>query len=71
MAAAVQHLEEILKEYFLFRGFTNTLKAFDVELKSDKDKCVRVSTQNFSSLLHDLKYHMLKYFAKMIVVLIS
>lgn len=43
MAAAVQALDEIIKEYLLFRGFTNTLKAFEGEVKLDKDKSFRVS----------------------------
>lgn len=43
MAAAVQALDEIIKEYLLFRGFANTLKTFEAELKIDKDKSFRVS----------------------------
>ena len=43
MAAAVQALDEIIKEYLLFRGFANTLKTFEGELKVDKDKSFRVS----------------------------
>ena len=43
MAAAVQALDEIIKEYLLFRGFASTLKAFEGELKLDKDKSFRVS----------------------------
>ena len=42
MAAAVQVIDDILKEYLLFRGFTSTLKAFDAELKADRDKSFRV-----------------------------
>lgn len=43
MAAAVKALDEIIKEYLLFRGFTNTLKTFEAELKLDKDKSFRVN----------------------------
>lgn len=43
MAAAAQVIDEMLKEYLLFRGFTGTLKSFDAELKADKDKSFRVS----------------------------
>lgn len=31
-------LDEAIKEYLLFRGFTVTLKTFDAELKSDRDR---------------------------------
>jgi hypothetical protein len=60
MAAAVKALDEIIKEYLLFRGFTNTLKTFEAELKLDKDKSFRVSIQenvfaSFSSLRHGIK----------------
>ncbi|XP_059482085.1 WD repeat-containing protein 91 [Neocloeon triangulifer] len=37
----IQYLDELVKEYLLFRGFCNTLKAFDGELKTDKDKGFR------------------------------
>ena len=60
MAAAVKALDEIIKEYLLFRGFTNTLKTFEAELKLDKDKSFRVSIQEnvFASLRHgNIKYY--------------
>ncbi len=56
MAAAVQALDEIIKEYLLFRGFANTLKAFEAELKVDKDKSFRVSKHRkyvLNSLRHE------------------
>jgi WD repeat-containing protein 91 len=39
----VQYMDEMVKEYLLFRGFCTTLKTFDAELKTDKDKGFRVS----------------------------
>lgn len=39
----VQYMDELVREYLLFRGFTATLKSFDNELKIDKDKGFRVS----------------------------
>jgi hypothetical protein len=39
----VQYIDELVREYLLFRGFTLTLKSFDNELKIDKDKGFRVS----------------------------
>ena len=42
MAAAVPMLDDIIKEYLVFRGFSNTLKTFESDLKADKDKSFRV-----------------------------
>ncbi|XP_031557069.1 WD repeat-containing protein 91-like [Actinia tenebrosa] len=43
MADAVPLLDELIKEYLLFRGFTATLKTFENEIKADKDKSFRVT----------------------------
>lgn len=40
--AHVQYMEELIREYLVFRGFATTLKHFDNELKSDKEKSFRV-----------------------------
>lgn len=40
--AHIQLVDELVREYLLFRGFSSTLKAFDNDLKSDKDKGFRV-----------------------------
>ncbi|XP_053669716.1 WD repeat-containing protein 91 [Anopheles nili] len=40
--AHIQYIDGLIREYILFRGFSNTLKSFDNELKSDKDKSFRV-----------------------------
>ncbi|XP_045452532.1 WD repeat-containing protein 91 isoform X2 [Melitaea cinxia] len=40
--AHIQLVDELVREYLLFRGFTSTVKAFDNDLKSDKDKGFRV-----------------------------
>ena len=42
MANLARMVDSMLKEYFLFRGFTTTLKAFENEVKMDKDKSFRV-----------------------------
>lgn len=42
MAAAVPMLDDIIKEYLVFRGFSSTLKSFESDLKADKDKSFRV-----------------------------
>ena len=43
MAAAIGAVDELIKEYFLYKGFVQTLKAFDQEKRDDKDKGLRVS----------------------------
>lgn len=40
--AHVQFMDSIVSEYLLYRGFSSTLKAFDNELKNEKDKGFRV-----------------------------
>ena len=38
---AYQYLDDLVKEYLLFRGFTGSLKAFDSDLRSEKEKAFR------------------------------
>ncbi|XP_048483841.1 WD repeat-containing protein 91 [Plutella xylostella] len=40
--AHIQFVDELVREYLLYRGFTSTLKSFDNDLKADKDKGFRV-----------------------------
>lgn len=40
--AHIQFVDELVREYLLYRGFTATVKAFDSDLKVDKDKGFRV-----------------------------
>lgn len=40
--AHVQYMDELIREYLLFRGFGSALKVFDADLKSDKEKSFRV-----------------------------
>jgi hypothetical protein len=42
-------MDELIREYLLYRGFSGTVKAFDSELKVDKDKSFRVSNYICSS----------------------
>lgn len=44
MAADVPMLDDVIKEYLIFRGFSGTLKSFESDLKADKDKSFRVSS---------------------------
>lgn len=38
----IHYVDELVKEYLLFRGFSQTLKAFDNDLKAEKEKGFRV-----------------------------
>ncbi|KAL0820192.1 hypothetical protein ABMA28_006117 [Loxostege sticticalis] len=40
--AHIQFVDELVREYLLYRGFNSTVKAFDTDLKADKDKGFRV-----------------------------
>uniref|UniRef100_A0A3B3BD76 WD repeat-containing protein 91 n=1 Tax=Oryzias melastigma TaxID=30732 RepID=A0A3B3BD76_ORYME len=42
MASAVERTDEHVREYLTYRGFTNTLKHLDNEIKADKEKGFRV-----------------------------
>lgn len=48
----VQYLDELIREYLLYRGFSGTVKALDTELKVDKDKSFRVS--NYSIVTYKI-----------------
>jgi WD repeat-containing protein 91 len=40
--AHIQFVDNLIREYMVFRGFGNALKAFDADLKTDKNKSFRV-----------------------------
>lgn len=42
MTSAAGALDEAVKEYLVYRGFTSTLKQFELEKRDDKDKGFRV-----------------------------
>jgi hypothetical protein len=37
-----QFLDELVREYLTFRGFTASLRAFDIDTKMEKEKGFRV-----------------------------
>lgn len=43
MTSAAGVLDEAVKEYLVYRGFTSTLRHFEQEKKDDKEKGFRVS----------------------------
>lgn len=42
MGSAVERTDEHVREYLIYRGFTNTLRHLDNEIKADKEKGFRV-----------------------------
>jgi WD repeat-containing protein 91 len=38
---AYQYLDDLVKEFLLFRGFTGSLKAFDADIRTEKEKSFR------------------------------
>ena len=42
MASSVRVLDEAIKEYLLFRGFADTLRAFEADIKGDREKGFQV-----------------------------
>ncbi|XP_078064835.1 WD repeat-containing protein 91-like, partial [Mustelus asterias] len=42
MASAVERMDELVRQYLLFRELSSTLKTFDTEIKTDKEKGFRV-----------------------------
>lgn len=39
--SSYQFIDDLIREYLLFRGFVGTLKAFDADCKSEKEKGLR------------------------------
>lgn len=47
MAAATGRVDEMVKDYLLYRGFTSAHRAFEGELKNEKERALRVITNVF------------------------
>jgi len=60
--AHIQFTDEAVKEYLIFRGFSSSLKAFDNELKSEKDKGFRIDKiiDNLNHCIHNYDLNGLK-----------
>eukprot|EP01080_Neovahlkampfia_damariscottae_P001272 gene1272-11359_t len=56
--STVTHFDESLKEYLAFRGFTSTLKTFEIERKNDKTKSYQTDkiVEQIFSLLQNFEY---------------
>lgn len=53
----VQYVDELVKEYLLFRGFSQTLKAFDNDLKAEKEKGFRVRKITVKTKINNDKHN--------------
>ncbi|XP_066915154.1 WD repeat-containing protein 91-like [Clytia hemisphaerica] len=55
MATTANALDDLIKEYLIYRGFTATLKCFDVDLKNDKSKSFKVENilEQFATCIHN------------------
>lgn len=53
MASAAGVLDEAVKEYLVYRGFTSTLRYFELEKRDDKDKGFKVSIAPQSAVRQD------------------
>ena len=42
MSFSLPHLDDLVREFLLFRGFGNTYKAFEGETRAEKEKGFRV-----------------------------
>ncbi|KAF8977228.1 WD repeat-containing protein 91 [Entomortierella lignicola] len=73
---SIQHIDELVKEYLLFRGFSNTYKTFEAESKTDKDKGFQaekiieelfasIAAMDLSALLEHWRYLDLRYFSRL------
>ena len=51
MTSGTANLDLFVKEYLIFRGFIQSAKQFDTELKVDRDKGFRVSLFKLHSFL--------------------
>ena len=56
---AVGRTDEMIRDYLLFRGFTSTLKAFDTDLKNEREKGFRV--RNTYEVFVDYKLSILAF----------
>ncbi|KAF9930249.1 WD repeat-containing protein 91 [Linnemannia zychae] len=73
---SIQHIDELVKEYLLFRGFTNSYKAFEADSKIDKDKGFQadkiieelfssIAAMDLTGLLDQWRYLDIRYFSRL------
>ncbi|OAQ30943.1 WD40 repeat-like protein [Linnemannia elongata AG-77] len=73
---SIQHIDELVKEYLLFRGFTNSYKAFEADSKTDKDRGFQadkiieelyssIAAMDLTALLDHWRYLDVRYFSRL------
>ncbi|KAG0214526.1 WD repeat-containing protein 91 [Mortierella sp. NVP41] len=73
---SIQHIDELVKEYLLFRGFTNSYKAFEADSKTDKDRGFQadkiieelfssIAAMDLNALLDHWRYLDVRYFSRL------
>ncbi|CAJ0906535.1 5872_t:CDS:2 [Entrophospora sp. SA101] len=71
---SLDQIDELVKEYLMFRGFTNAIRAFEMEIKNDKgfqaEKIVDelytyVTSSDINGLMDNWKYLNLRYFSRL------
>ncbi|KAG0278427.1 WD repeat-containing protein 91 [Linnemannia exigua] len=73
---SIQHIDELVKEYLLFRGFTNSYRAFEADSKTDKDKGFQadkiieelfssIAAMDLTALLDHWRYLDIRYFSRL------
>ncbi|KAF9153127.1 WD repeat-containing protein 91 [Linnemannia schmuckeri] len=73
---SIQHIDELVKEYLLFRGFTNSYKAFEADSKTDKDRGFQadkiieelfssIAAMDLTALLDHWRYLDIRYFSRL------
>ena len=60
MAFAVGALDDAIKEYLLFRGFTQTLKLFEIERRDDRDKGFSFRVREEGGVAYEHNAHQLE-----------
>ncbi|RIA99611.1 WD40-repeat-containing domain protein [Glomus cerebriforme] len=73
---SAHQVDELIKEYLLFRGFSNTFRVFEQECRNDKDKRFQadkiieelysyITSSDINGLLDYWKYLDLRYFSRL------
>ena len=57
MASATGRVDELVKDYLIYRGLTTTYRTFEAELKNDKEKGLRVSFLFILRSLYGCKFN--------------
>lgn len=52
---SISYMDDLIKEYLIFRGFNSTFKSFEHEIKQDKDRCFKADkiTEQLMSYIHN------------------